>query len=435
MKLRPFSFYLAAVACLLPASLHAQDLVLTGGRIITGTGQVIERGTLIVSAGHIASVSAGPPPAGAKGTKVDATGMTLMAGYIDDHRHIVQGPGPSPIGPTNVDTIDDFLKNSAAAAMQDLLDAGFTTVQAGGDDPAGVMKLKQMIESGQIKGPRLLTCAPVPTVRFKTEEEVRAAIDKASQAGFDAVCEVVYPQVPWPFNPSEQENKNFAAGAAEAKKDNILFQVHAVSPPAMLSGVRLGATRFVHSMHYDWLTADQAGEIKAAGAIVASSTNVPGAVYDVFSQDGQPHYRSGKHWPEGDVGGEAQGRSAAFMPLNFRTLFDNGVEVSFSGDAFPYTTHTPYKQTEVFNQELKTLNLLFSPSDMIRIMGQNSADFVNHGKDRGTLESGKLADIVVLKGNPLDGYWNFLRPVLVLKGGEIVVDKRSRVPAANGMKR
>ncbi len=42
----------------------------------------------------------------------------------------------------------------------------------------------------------------------------------------------------------------------------------------------------------------------------------------------------------------------------------------------------------------------------------------------GTLEPGKFADIVLLRGNPLDGYWNMLHPDLVIKGGVIVSDQR-----------
>ncbi len=40
-------------------------------------------------------------------------------------------------------------------------------------------------------------------------------------------------------------------------------------------------------------------------------------------------------------------------------------------------------------------------------MGQNSADFIDQGKQLGTVQAGKLADLLVLGGNPLVGYWNF----------------------------
>ena len=42
----------------------------------------------------------------------------------------------------------------------------------------------------------------------------------------------------------------------------------------------------------------------------------------------------------------------------------------------------------------------------------------------GTLESGKLADIVLLDGNPMEGIHNMLKTKVVVKGGQVVVDKR-----------
>jgi imidazolonepropionase-like amidohydrolase len=44
--------------------------------------------------------------------------------------------------------------------------------------------------------------------------------------------------------------------------------------------------------------------------------------------------------------------------------------------------------------------------------------------DLGTLESGKLADIVLVNGDPMEGYWNMLDARVVLKEGVVVVDKR-----------
>src|ERR1017187_4580858 len=72
----------------------AQNLVISNVRIIVGPGQTIEKGAVVITNGRISAVNAGAAPAPPAGAKViDATGMTLMAGFIDDHRHIIQAGG------------------------------------------------------------------------------------------------------------------------------------------------------------------------------------------------------------------------------------------------------------------------------------------------------------------------------------------------------
>jgi imidazolonepropionase-like amidohydrolase len=142
-------------------------------------------------------------------------------------------------------------------------------------------------------------------------------------------------------------------------------------------------------------------------------------VFGVFNTTNTPTFRDGKPWPQGigDAGGGGRGREAGEKAVNARTLWDAGVTYGFGTD-------TGYHPQAGLAHELRALNLMFSMQDIIKLMGPNTAAFIDKGKDLGTLEAGKLADMVILAGNPLDGYWNLLNPKVVVKGGVIVVDKR-----------
>jgi imidazolonepropionase-like amidohydrolase len=389
----------------------AQDLTIANARIIIGNGQVIERGAVVVKDGRIVSVSAGAAAGAAGGgTHIDATGLTVMAGFIDDHRHLVHTRGPA---------VAKFLQDQARKEMRALLEAGFTTVQSGGDDDQGILELKRMVASGQIAGPRIISSGQVPTAHLPDEAAVRAAVDKVVKDGADSIAEVHFPDVVWPYDPTVQETRNLAAGIAEARKLGVEFQVHAVSDKSLIGAVRLGARRLVHSVNINWVTDEEAREIAVTGAMVASSTGFGSPVFGVFTHDNKPTFRDGRPWPAAIQDSQGVGQEAGYMPVNLRTLYDNGVTVCFSTD-------TVFDGRAALAHELKTLNLVFSPEDLITIMGPNSAAFLDKQNEIGTVEPGKLADLVILGGNPLDGYWNFLTAEVVIKGGKIMIDKRGQ---------
>ena len=405
------------IAGLAATAACAQDLAISNARIIVGDGQVIERGSVVIKDGRIASVTPGPLAASAvpKSTpRIDGTGKTLIAGFIDAHRHLIYGPP------------DKYFQEQAADRMRELLEAGFTTVQNGGDDNATVLELKKRIDSGQIKGPRILAAVRINTARAASDDEIRTAMRNAKAAGYDSVAEVVYPNAPPPAPPPPKETHNLTVALEEGAKIGLPVQIHAVSPANMVAAIAIGGKKLIHTPHFDWLTEAEADDAKAAGAMVSSCTGFGPPVFDVFNHDNKPTFRDGKPWPQGIISNEGQGREGGLLPINGRTLFDHGV-------VYGYCTDTTYNATEALNQELKTLNVAFSPIDIVKIMGPNSAEFVDRGKDLGTIEAGKIADILVLGGNPLVGFWNFMTTEVVVKGGVVVLDKRGQPNAGKPM--
>ena len=98
---------------------------------------------------------------------------------------------------------------------------------------------------------------------------------------------------------------------------------------------------------------------------------------------------------------------------------------SNAGAALGYCTDSTYDALAGLEHELKTYNMMFSMQDIVKLMGPNTAAYIQMSDQLGTLESGKIADIILLDGNPLEGYWNWLKTKVTIKGGVVVVDKRA----------
>jgi imidazolonepropionase-like amidohydrolase len=369
----------------------AQDLVITNARILD-VGTDIARGSIVVEDGRIVSVAAGNAAVAGRPT-LDAGGRTVLPGYIDAHRHIINGDS------------DQWFREQSVARMQEFLDSGFTTLMSGGGPMPGIMELKRRIDSGELKGPRVITSGRADPANFKTPDEARAAVRALAAAHVEIVKASVTPA----------EKDMLAVVVDEARKHDLDVMVHAVTAPAMIAAIEAGAAKLVHTPHDSFLTNEQAKMVADAGIENLSTVGFAVPVFGVFNKDNVPTFRDGSPWPSGILG--TGSNAAGEKPVNARTLWDNGVVYGFGTD-------TNYLPLDGLYHELKVLNLMFSPRDIVKLMGPNTAAFVEMTDDLGTIAPGKIADLTIVDGDPLKLIFNLMNVVVVVQGGKIVVDRR-----------
>jgi imidazolonepropionase-like amidohydrolase len=415
---------LAALAAVgIPCSAAAQDLVVVNARIVDGKGMVIDQGSVVVRAGRITAVSPGRAAAVPGAQTIDAQGRTLMPGFIDAHRHIAQGD-PA-----------EWVAQRAAAQMQEFLDAGFTTVLCAiCPDPA--IELKKRIDAGTLPGPRLFLGTIIPLARaagggaagrggdparFDNSRpplrpttpagaippaETIAAVDAIARKGYDYIKTVIT------TTPGGPETTTLKLIVAEAKKRNVPTITHAVSVIDTLAAVEARPDVLVHTPHIGRLEEDAAAVKTIASAGIPMTTTL--AVFlPHFGADNTPLFRDAMPFPWNTLSSAGQG------PVNARLLWNAGLSLG-------YGTDTSWAPKESLADELRALSVVFSPLDITRILGQNAARATLKQDQIGTLEAGKLADMVLVDGNPLSDVRDLLKVVTTIKGGRIVSDRRPK---------
>ena len=142
-----------------------------------------------------------------------------------------------------------------------------------------------------------------------------------------------------------------------------------------------------------------------------------GVFVPFFSDDNEPLFRDGTPFPWERLYHAGEGA------VNARLLWNAGITLGFGTDT-SFNQARNWNPATTLQHEIRSLTMVFSAQDIVKIMTINAAAAIGLEDEIGTLEPGKLADFVLIEGDPLTDSDALSAVKMVIKNGKVVVDKR-----------
>jgi imidazolonepropionase-like amidohydrolase len=348
------------------------------------------------------------------GTVVDATGLSVMPGLIEGHGH--------------------QLKEAGTLFGRAYLAYGVTTVRSPGGVPYEAIEDREAMESGRRLGPRVFLTGylldgwrpyyPVASTA-PSEAVVDMEVARADRLGYDLLK--TYVRLP------DALQKRAIEGA---HRIGIPVSSHEIYPAA-LSGAdsveHLGATsRRGYSPKQSGMgrayedvvqiIAKQRMTITptvALGGYQGAVADDPSIVQDARMKQLQPAWVQAPGGGGGARGGAPAGQALQrAVSRSSRTLTDllrAGVPIIAGVDA-PLVPNGVALHTEL----AAYVEAGYTPYQALLTATVNTATLLNARKDLGTIEPGKLADLVIVEGNPLTNIRDTIRVRTVIRNGEVM---------------
>ncbi len=357
---------------------------------------------------------------------IDVGGKTLMPGMIDVHMHICQGTIPNPIAEyTEIIPLTAIRGTVQARAV---LDSGYTTIRNLGALGYADVAVKEAINQGIVKGPRVLASGEMvmtegsgergymrPEVQiaesgiFVGTDGARRAVRAQVYNGADVIKLIASGRVgsnaysmPWDTEMTQDEME---AICDEAHRWGKKVAAHAYSAASVSACVMAGVDSIEHGAMIDEPTIALMAERGAALVPTMTAFNnylLPGA------EERFPAYRL------------ARGRPMAQLQRgNFQKYLEYGLKIATGSDG-PRPGSLP--GSSALEMQL-LVDAGMTPMQAIQAATKNAAEVLDLGNDIGTVEQGKLADLIVVDGDPLEDIKILKDRVhihVVMKGGEIV---------------
>jgi enamidase len=381
-----------------PQQAARRDVVVRGGTLFDATGTEPRANPgLVLHDGVIACIGANCALA-ADALEIDATGLAILPGFIDLHRHFLAYRENVGI----VATIWDVAR-MMPGKRRELLEAGVTSIRQLGDPRDAIVEVKRMLEARELAGPRLFVAGPIFTApgghpayggrdpnpggigglfTFQSDDPaaVRAEIATLAAQGVDGIKAVLHGSVSADGRVLPTlSDATFEALVAEAKAHALWIAVHVGPAHQTAQAASAQVTTVEHG--------------------VRSGNTVDDATLRALVDNGVIYVATLAQEPDGH--------------LAIPALHTAGVRFGVGTDEDDY------------HAELARLAAAgIPPAEVLVAATRNGAAALHREHELGTLEEGKRADLVLVRGAPWDNVADTRNVVAVVQDGYVVVDRR-----------
>jgi imidazolonepropionase-like amidohydrolase len=399
------------------SALAQQVTVVRAARMLdVAKGEIISPAVVVVANGKIQSIG-GNVPSNAR--TLDLGDLTLLPGLIDAHTHLTGDIGGDWVTRPVRELPADAALRGAMNARKTLL-AGFTTVRDVGAAGFADISLMKAIDAGFVEGPRMIPAGHAIGITGGHCDEtgwapgvLELGPEEGVADGVDQVLKAVRYQVKHgakviklcatagvlsfdaTLGAQQLSDAELQAAIEEATRHGLKVAAHAHGTAGIIAAVKAG----VASIEHGSMLNDEAIDLmKRRGTYL-----VPTAyLLSTFHFDSMPPAIAAK--------------AREVIPLaqeSHRRAIKAGVKIAFGTDAAVYPHGDNAHEFAVY------VGYGMKPADAIRTATVNAADLLGV-TDRAVIAPGKLADLIAVRGNPLDDVKTLQQVLWVMKGGIVV---------------
>ena len=393
------------------------------GKLWDARGKLWTNAIVLIEDDKIKSVTTDPSEIPPHAQIIDLSKFTGLPGLIDVHTHMTQYTDETPGKPMLKQLVDNppavelFLARKGALRT---LEAGVTTVRDLGADQYLDIAMRDLINHGEMIGPRMFVCGYGLTV---TSTPFKPGLNPPAGGIADGVPEVL-----------RAVRQQIAAGAdviklyASTGTDDDVTQFQTYSYDEIKSAVdaahQFGKKIAIHSYGPDGAR----DAVRAGTDSLEHATDMDDATIQEMARRGTYYVPTIDHnryyIDNGDKIGYAPGykeKLQAFIPRNLETArkaFKAGVKFAMGSDAI-YTMYG--ENTRELGWFVKAG---MTPEQALRTATTNAAELLGHPTELGAVAPGYFADLVAVEGDPLSNIDVAIYNVRwVMKSGQVVVDK------------